>query len=770
MARTTNILPERGNLLQRISTMLKVFWLYTSNLLLLTAFALAFLNLSQGGDVLVKTSENTQWYPGILVLLSLFFWVYTTWYSSRIISYLESDLMSLSPGLLYHMPRLMGFYIYALFVIAFLNKPGLLATPLNGLTIFLLLVAYGVVYWQLNLWIRIASVSFRKQYGSRRFSRICSLVFWLNLLVIAGFGIIRESSLSMIIGASLLQFMFIFLVLNRRHIGNIWGAGKLLGVFEDLLGRIFSRALGKIPGFEDFTFAIFNLISLFALAIYLLAVFWLPFSIGFGTLGVVLLALGFYAGLFNLIKMFSVMYRVKIAFFLLIPMLVGGLLFEPHKITTFPVQHAPYNQRQDLKTFFYNWLAQHETALRNDSLDILPLIFAHADGGASRSGYWTASVLGKLDSATDQRFSKHLFALSGASGGSVGNATFFSLLYLRQLNSLYADSLNRSGLVRPAQDFLKTDFLTYTLARMLGPDIFNSIYPAVADRARALEYAMEAGASSKYLLDGFFALPFSRFATDRRHAYTLPALCINTTRMQDGMPGVISNIRIDTAVFGSRLDVLSLLDPGEDLHLSTAVVMGARFPYISPAGCITRTEQDAAGKSHKARHYFVDGGYFDNSGAGVVHEMIMQLDYLVRNDTVLQNRYGGALAKLRFLVVHITNTPYSVSRFGKSFPFTNDLAAPLLTLAGSYSSQTSVNNSRLEKYIQTLYYKDSVSRRYGLPQLYFEMNLYSSNDEETYAMNWSISDATLRRMQSRLYHNYKLDSLISQINRITPKQ
>ncbi len=128
------------------------------------------------------------------------------------------------------------------------------------------------------------------------------------------------------------------------------------------------------------------------------------------------------------------------------------------------------------------------------------------------------------------------------------------------------------------------------------------------------------------------------------------------------------------------------------------------------------------------------------------------------------------MAKLRFLVVHITNTPYSVSRFGKSFPFTNDLAAPLLTLAGSYSSQTSVNNSRLEKYIQTLYYKDSVSRRYGLPQLYFEMNLYSSNDEETYAMNWSISDATLRRMQSRLYHNYKLDSLISQINRITPKQ
>lgn len=768
MARTTNILPERGNILQRISTMLKVFWLYTSNLLLLTAFGLAFLNLSQGGDVLVKTSENTHWYPGILVMLALFFWVYITWYSSRIISYLESDLMQLSPGLLYHMPRLMGFYIYALFVMALLNKPGLLSVPLNGLTIFLLLVGYGVLYWQLNLWTRIGSVTFRKKYGSRRFSRVCSVVFWLNLFVIAGFGMVRKSSLSMIIGATLLQFMFIFLVINRRHIGNIWGAGKLLGLLEDLLSRIFSRALDKIPGFEDFTFAIFNLVSFIALVIYLLAVFWLPFSIGFGTLGVVLLALGFYAGLFNLIKMFSVMYRVKIAFFLLIPMLVGGLLFEPHKITTFAVQHAPYDQRQDLKTFFYNWLQQHESELRNDSLDLLPLVFAHADGGASRSGYWTASVLGALDSATGQRFSRYLFALSGASGGSVGNATFFSLLYLRQLNAGYAGSLNRSGLVQPAQDFLKTDFLTYTLARMLGPDIFNSIYPAVADRARALEYAMEAGASRNTLLDGFFATPFSHLATNRQASYTLPALCINTTRMQDGMPGVISNIRIDTAVFGRRLDVLSLLEPGEDLHLSTAVVMGARFPYISPAGCITRMEEDADGKRYKARHYFVDGGYFDNSGAGVVHEMIMHLDYLVKNDTVLQNRYGAALNKLRFLVVHISNTPYSVTRFNKAFPFSNDMAAPLLTLAGSYSSQTSVNNSRLEKYIQTLYYKDPVSLRYGLPQLYFEMNLYSNDSEETYAMNWSISDATLRRMQSRLHHNYKLDSLVSQLNRITP--
>lgn len=767
MARTTRILPERGNMLQQISTMLKVFRLYASNLLLIAVFALAFLNLSQGSDVLIKTSENTRWFPGVFVMLALFFWVYVTWYSSRIISYLETDLIDLSPGMLYHMPRLMGFYIYALFVIAFLNKPDLLQSRLNGLVIFLILIAYGVVYWQLNLWIRIGSVSFRKKYGTARFSKICAVALWLNLAIIAGFGIVRESNFSMIIGATLLQFLFIFLVVNRKHIGTIGVAGKVLGIFENVLGRMFARAQGKIPGFEEFTFAVFNLVSLIAVIIYCLAVFWLPFSIQLGTLGVVLLALGFYSGLFNLVNMFSVMFRVKIIFFLLIPMFVGGLIFEPHKVAVVPVQHEPYSRRQDLKTYFYNWLQQHESALNDDSLPILPLIFAHADGGASRSGYWTASVLGKLDSTTDGRFSKHLFALSGASGGSVGNATFFSLLYLRQYKRGFADSLARSGMIQPATDFLKTDFLTYTLARMLGPDIFNSIYPFVADRARALEYSMEAGAEKNVLLNKFFATPFSRFATTAGKPYLLPILCINTTRMQDGMPGVISNIKIDTAIFGRRLDVLSLLQPDKDIRLSTAVVMGARFPYISPAGCITRKETTPDGKIYMARHYFVDGGYFDNSGAGVVHEMIMELNNLVNNDTVLLRRYGTRLAKLRFMVVHITNTPYSVTTFDKAFPFSNDLAAPLLTLAGSYSSQTSVNNSRLEKYIQTLYYKDSISKRYGLPQLYHEMNLYSNDSEETYSMNWSISDATLKRMQNRLNNNYKLDTLISQIRRIT---
>ena len=54
--------------------------------------------------------------------------------------------------------------------------------------------------------------------------------------------------------------------------------------------------------------------------------------------------------------------------------------------------------------------------------------------------------------------------------------------------------------------------------------------------------------------------------------------------MQDGLPAVISNIDFSDPRFNQRLDFLDLLDEKKDIKLSTAVVLGASFPYVSPAG------------------------------------------------------------------------------------------------------------------------------------------------------------------------------------------
>jgi hypothetical protein len=310
---------------------------------------------------------------------------------------------------------------------------------------------------------------------------------------------------------------------------------------------------------------------------------------------------------------------------------------------------------------------------------------------------------------------------------------------------------------------------------MLGPDFFSSILPVVPDRAEALEHAMEYAAGKGVLLDSFFATPFSTFVTQRNDkTYKLPVLCINVTRMQDGNPGLISNIDVDTAVFGRRVDVLDLLKPGTDIPLSTAVVMGARFPYLSPAGRI----DERLSNGSKRKHYFVDGGYFDNSGAGAVHEILISLENMIHSDSILIHTYNqSALSKIRFIVIHVTNTPVSESKFEKIHPFQNDLAAPLLTLAGSYGTQTSVNDSRLDNYIRSLYREDSLRMNMGFDRMYFDINLYKdirnmsdTLPEEPYPMNWSISDTTLHRMQNRLYHHPALDELTRKIQKILIKE
>ncbi len=81
---------------------------------------------------------------------------------------------------------------------------------------------------------------------------------------------------------------------------------------------------------------------------------------------------------------------------------------------------------------------------------------------------------------------------------------------------------------------------------MLGPDFFSiPVFSPLGkmDRAGALEYAFEnADDNSFYPLH--FDEPLDSLVTVKNQAYDLPILCINTTRMQDGNPGIVSNITI----------------------------------------------------------------------------------------------------------------------------------------------------------------------------------------------------------------------------------
>lgn len=291
---------------------------------------------------------------------------------------------------------------------------------------------------------------------------------------------------------------------------------------------------------------------------------------------------------------------------------------------------------------------------------------------------------------------------------------------------------------------------------MLGPDFFNYIFHIpIDDRARALESSFEK--TSRNYDTTLFQVPFydsfSNFPAIKNHKIFLPVLCINTTRMQDGNPGVVTNIRLDSATFNNRIDVVKLLENNKDISISSAAILGARFPYLNPAGRI-------------GKNYFVDGGYFDNSGAGVVQEIIRGIINAGKQDSIdhgSNSMLYQQIKKLHFKVLHITNSPASIDSadIKKVAPIRNDLFAPILTIVGAYDMQTTVNDGRLDNFIKDINTFSFNKADYTQISLYKEpREKTDSTTEQSYAMNWFMSDTTLHRINNRLYQQPTLDSMI----------
>ncbi len=444
-------------------------------------------------------------------------------------------------------------------------------------------------------------------------------------------------------------------------------------------------------------------------------------------LPIILLSFGVLLGAGNILSLLSTKLQINFHFLFITGLIIIGYFVETHGVAihkkTSPV--VDYSKRITLRNKFVQWLDARGDDWKDSSSKTLPVYFVIADGGASRSAYWTASVLSTLETETKGEFSKHLFCLSGASGGSFGNMVFYGSLSERNENR-----------TEKIQSYLSSDFLSLPLARLLGPDLVIPFIPGVrsGDRARALEISME-NSGKKDLLSKFMRKDISEVVFSNNNNFN-PIIAINATRMQDGAPGVISNIRLENEVSGKRIDILGLLEKDESIHISTAVVLGARFPYFSPAGRIKD-------------QYFVDGGYFDNSGSGIVHEMILDLQQLITDTLKMYPQHP--FKKIRFHVVHISNQAERKDPLRKIHPLVNDLAAPIKTIMGSYASQTDFNNLRLTKYLMELYKGDTTFRI---------INLYKKNETNYFPMNWSISDSSLKKMNQRLNNNMEIKQII----------
>jgi hypothetical protein len=298
-----------------------------------------------------------------------------------------------------------------------------------------------------------------------------------------------------------------------------------------------------------------------------------------------------------------------------------------------------------LEMYFRQWWT--DLTAEDTATGPVPVVLVAAEGGGIRAAYWTAAVLAALEDQTAKSprpFSRHVFAISGVSGGALGASTYSAIVARRIVHP--NDEAGRTRL-REVDEVLGRDFLSPTLATMLFPDLLQRFLPLplFRDRAISLEESWERAWDLSHPDDqGRFLAPFHNLWRDT--GYSVPLLFLNSTVVETGQRAVVHPLGSypagETGPFADALDVSHLM--GTELPLSTAAHLSARFTYVSPAGLVDTRRTNAPRWIR-----LVDGGYFDNSGTATLQEIARVIQ---RTHRMMQSG-----RPMRVFVLHIPNDP-----------------------------------------------------------------------------------------------------------------
>lgn len=313
---------------------------------------------------------------------------------------------------------------------------------------------------------------------------------------------------------------------------------------------------------------------------------------------------------------------------------------------------APVHASLTLKDAWTGWLDRQPAVATplGEGRAAIPMVFVATGGGGIKAAVWTAYVLDcvlrggpavEVDvgicaeiapEGSDRTGS--VFAASGISGGSLGLIEYVA-------NEIATDGTPDPGWVSRV---LSHDFVSPSLAWQLFVEAPRALlrFDPGRDRAAVLEQSWEAGWLEGTTDDTFPGLTEGFLQTYADHP-ELPLLPLNGTSVEGACRFVVSSLETDGRadgsdcsriqqlerdadggdptdgeIFASSRDVLDFLcaDGGRraDLALSTAALLSARFPYVSPSGRLPACA--GTGSVH-----VVDGGYLDNSGGTSIAEL-----------------------------------------------------------------------------------------------------------------------------------------------------
>ena len=720
--------------------------------------------VEQGIDIVIQSGEVLA--SALLSLMAVTLWSFLVWYSSRTLSYIKqhqddeiffrkgdhavNSLMLYEkygiPSAFYrHIPRLLAYNCFVSIQVAIFHLP-----TFFGWTSGEMLIA--IAMHNLLYFILTSRLENNQKARTRKFYAVALVIpmagyagFLLYLIVRTGLSMnvishpMRHTFWLSVIAlvTFLLQMLAVFLFIRRRRSIDRRRDDHTLKRSRLL------ELLGFNPLYNAAEAPYFNLLNgsaAVAVLFYLLSIFVMPFSALMGPLAFTLLALGVLTGFSNLLTLISIRSTVNVVVILLVLAFLFGQYRDPYAVRFRETEKkAHFQRRPDTHAYLHKWFERRIPLLKDDTLRTFPVYIVLSNGGASRAGRWTSSVLTYLQDTSfylnpEDSFREHVLCMAGASGGAVGNAAFYNLLKASN------DGVIEGGTLQDhANRFFETDFLTYTLAHLFGPDIFRHLVPfniPMDNRADALEKVMEK-ASRDTLLNRYFSKPLTELLDTTGR---LPILLVNTTQVDNGMPGVISTVKLPA--HSQRQDVLSLVDSmgvhyGKgDIRLSTATVLSSRFPYVSPAGKVFD-------------RYYVDGGYFDNSGAGSVLDFIQELNAFFSDTThaeIMELRH-----RFTFHILHISNSEIIQGPITDIHPLTNDLLAPIITLAGMQGSSTSIGDAILINAFRQ-FNTDTANALivYSLYDETWKPARHTGAYEEGYPMSWALSDYQLNRMDIAL--------------------
>jgi hypothetical protein len=462
----------------------------------------------------------------------------------------------------------------------------------------------------------------------------------------------------------------------------------------------------------------------------------LPEQYRFITLPVVFSAIIFYLFTLSFLRLIGKKYKVHIITLILLLMfvLVNVIPNDFHRVKHYSAGPGKIDTvpLQDLNTYSDNWLAQRKSEI--DSFHKYfrrpyPIFLVNAYGGGIRAAAWTGKYIHHLDTlvyntwlrsnspylSTRFDFQHYVFSYSGASGGTMGAAVLCAQRYAQLTAkpvSPHTDSL-----------FFSNDFLTPVIVPLLGRDIWFAFTGQqwVEDRARIQERTWEYHAKTS---QPSFSLDqkMSSFWNNPSIPGEVPLLFSNSYLLDSGLKAIVAPVKLDPVDFPATYLVNNRVGgrsaDSQELRLSTAALLSARFPFISPAG-----ELDDF-------HHFMDGGLKENSGA----ETSAQLRVILQRAL---DRRGWTPDSVRIIMLSVNNSvsPVDSVQIAKNV---FELSAPLTALMNNWVGNTIKADALNEKDTATGHYRYFAVRP--------ECSTDSSNLQPVLPLGWQISDASLTFM------------------------